>query len=203
MNKNFKNIDPKKKDTILNSALTEFALKHYEEASFDSIAQKAGVSKEELCHYFKDKDEMYEYIERFVYKTMINAIEDGIDWEESDLLERIKQVALIKLEVTKKYPEIQSFINVIMEKRTVQELKEKAEDIMPELICQIYNKNIDYSKFKDIDVSRAINTIRWTIEKMSEEYFNKAKKLEEDIDMQKAIAEMDKYLDLFREVLYS
>lgn len=46
---------------------------------------------------------------------MINTILEKIDWEESDIFERIKQIVLIKMRVIVKYPSLTSFSKVIVE----------------------------------------------------------------------------------------
>ncbi|MEA3422425.1 MAG: hypothetical protein U9Q80_01250 [Bacillota bacterium] len=51
----------------------------------------------------------------FVFELMINTILEKIDWEESDIFERIKQIVLIKMRVIVKYPSLTSFSKVIVE----------------------------------------------------------------------------------------
>ncbi|MEN6470927.1 MAG: TetR/AcrR family transcriptional regulator [Clostridiaceae bacterium] len=57
MKREEKNLQSRQK--ILEGALKEFSAKSYAEASLNSICHDNGISKGIICHYFKDKDELY------------------------------------------------------------------------------------------------------------------------------------------------
>ncbi|MGB4587719.1 MAG: TetR/AcrR family transcriptional regulator [Clostridiaceae bacterium] len=44
---------------IINSAIAEFGMNSYAEASLNSICKEGNISKGIIYHYFKDKDELY------------------------------------------------------------------------------------------------------------------------------------------------
>jgi AcrR family transcriptional regulator len=54
----FDNIDPKKKDQLLDAAVKEFARHGYELASVNRILQTAGLSKGSFYYYFDDKADL-------------------------------------------------------------------------------------------------------------------------------------------------
>jgi len=198
----FKNMDPEKRDRIINSAMEEFSKNTFKKASTNNIVKNANISKGLLYHYFSSKKGLYVFLESFAIETMIDAILQNIDWEESDIFERIKQVILIKLGVMKRYPHIISFTNAILEERTLDEIKELAKSYSPEIYSQIFYKNIDVSRFKDdIDVEKAINVIQWTIEKYIEEYVKHRKK-HVDIDYRSLADGVNEYLKMLKIAFY-
>lgn len=62
MYENFEKISEEKKNRIIKSALKEFAVKGYEEASTNNIVKEAGISKGMIFHYFENKKNLYLYI---------------------------------------------------------------------------------------------------------------------------------------------
>ncbi len=165
--------------------------------------KNAGISKGLLYHYFISKKELYEWLKVFVFEMMINTILEKLDWEESDIFERIKQIVLIKMRVIEQYPSLVTFSKVIYENKSMEEIKELVESISPELYYEVYNRNIDFSRFKEgIDAQKGINIIQWTIEKYSEEQYNKFKMMNEDIDYEEIIKGMDEYLVILKESFY-
>ena len=57
--KRFENIDPARKEKILDAALSEFSKNGYDNASLNSIIREAGISKGSLYYYFEDKTDLY------------------------------------------------------------------------------------------------------------------------------------------------
>jgi AcrR family transcriptional regulator len=199
----FKNMDSKKRERIINSSLDEFSKNSFKKASTNNIVKNAGISKGLLYHYFISKKELYEWLKVFVFEMMINTILEKLDWEESDIFERIKQIVLIKMRVIEQYPSLVTFSKVIYENKSMEEIKELVESISPELYYEVYNRNIDFSRFKEgIDAQKGINIIQWTIEKYSEEQYNKFKMMNEDIDYEEIIKGMDEYLVILKESFY-
>lgn len=199
----FKNIDPEKKDRIINSALEEFSKNGFDKASTNNIVKKAGISKGLLYHYFSSKKELYEYLEKFVFETIIDAINEKLDWEESDIFERIKQIVMIKFEVADYYPYMFPFSILVVENKSIEEIKKITEDFSPELYSQIYYKNIDYTKFKDnTDIGKAVNIIRWTMEKFSEELQEKARREKVTFDYKACGDEINDYIEILKKAFY-
>lgn len=203
MEDNFKNIDIEKKDQIINSALEEFSKNRFEKASTNNIVKNANISKGLLYYYFKSKKELYEYLQTFVIKIFINALKDKIDWNESDIIERIKQIIMIKLEVANRYPYIINFFNMLFRNKSPQEIRKITLGSSQELYNKIYYHNIDYTKFKDnTDVARVTNIIRLTLEKFAEEQQEKARATNSDIDVKAYMNELNNYMDILRDAFY-
>ncbi|MGK7378723.1 TetR/AcrR family transcriptional regulator [Planococcus sp. 1R117A] len=54
----FKNLENKKKQTILNAALQEFAENGYQQASTNRIVKNAGIGKGMLFYYLESKRQL-------------------------------------------------------------------------------------------------------------------------------------------------
>ena len=104
------NIDGIKKEKIINAAIKEFSMYPFDKASTNNIIKNAGISKGLLFYYFDSKKELYEKLVSFVINKIYNEVSSRINWEENDILERLKQLVLIKMEISKKYPNMFDFI---------------------------------------------------------------------------------------------
>ena len=199
----FNNIDPEKKDRIINSALEEFSKNRFEKASTNTIVSNADISKGLLYHYFDSKKSLYEHLEVFSIKTMIDAILEKVNWEESDLFKRIKQIILIKLRVCVRYPYIIEFSKNIYEDKTIDEIKKIVESYSPEIYTEVYERNIDYSLFKDeIDIEKVIKITEWVLEKLSEEWIANNVTTNGDLNYRELKKEIDEYLHLLKVAFY-
>ena len=58
---------------ILAAATEEFATKGFGEARVDEIAQRAGINKRMLYHYFGNKDELFQAVLEEIYETICSA----------------------------------------------------------------------------------------------------------------------------------
>ncbi len=194
-----KKLNPEKLDRIINSALNEFGRNSYEKASTNNIVKNAGISKGLLFHYFKSKQELYDYLEKFVFQKMVDVILEEIDFNETDIFNRIKQIAIIKMGVLARYPGFESFSKIIYEQKSIADIKEMVEKMVPDIYHQIYTKNIDMNQFKDdLDFDKVIKIIQWTIEKYGEEQMDIVKKTGMKLDFSKIVSGIDPYLDVLR-----
>ncbi len=196
-----KKLDSEKRDRIINSALDEFGRNSYDKASTNNIVKNAGISKGLLFHYFKSKQELYDYLEKFVFQKMIDVILEEIDWNETDIFNRIKQITIIKMGVIDRYPGIEAFGKTIYERKSINEIKVMIEKMVPDLYHQVYTKNIDMNRFRDdIDFDKIIQIIQWAIEKYSEEQMELMKKNGMKLDFLKIVSGIDLYMDVLRKV---
>ena len=199
MDEKLKKLDPGKLDRIINSALEEFGRNSYEKASTNNIVKNAGISKGLLFHYFKSKRGLYDYLEKFVFQKMVDVILEETDFDETDIFNRIKQIAIIKMGVLARYPGIETFSKAIYNEKSLAEMKKMIEEMVPDIYHQIYVKNIDTSRFKDgLDFEKTIKIIQWTIEKYGEEQMVSAKKTGTDLDYSKIVSGIDPYMDILR-----
>ncbi|MCB9596353.1 MAG: TetR/AcrR family transcriptional regulator [Sandaracinaceae bacterium] len=55
----FQKLDEPRKKTILDAAAEEFGERGFEQASYNRIIERAGISKGAMYYYFSDKDDLY------------------------------------------------------------------------------------------------------------------------------------------------
>ncbi len=199
MDEKLKKIDAGKLDRIINSALEEFGRNSYEKASTNNIVRNAGISKGLLFHYFNNKRDLYAYLEKFVFQKMVDVIVEETDFDERDIFNRIKQIAVIKMGVLARYPGIASFSKAIYKDKSIADMKKIVDEMVPDLYHHIYTKNIDKSRFKDdMDFDKTIKIIQWTVEKYGEEQMDLAKKTGGELDYSKLVSGIDPYMDILR-----
>ncbi len=130
---------------------------------------------------------------------MMDVILEEIDWNETDIFNRIKQIAVIKMGVLDRYPGIETFGKVIYERKSISDIKGMIEKMVPDLYHQVYTKNIDMNHFRDdLDFDRVIQVIQWTIEKYGEEQMELVKITGMKLDYLKMVSGIDLYMDVLR-----
>ena len=201
-------IDPDKRMRIINAAIEEFASLPYEKASTNNIVKNAGISKGLLFHYFSSKKDLYEAMIGFVIHTLYHEIVEKIDWEETDLFERIKQIAIIKLEYSQLYPHMFDFLlkmlaykDAVNFEKIIELYKDYGLDLL-QLNEDVYTKNVDYSKFRDPStITESVEIVRWAIEKFGEE------KLlllgtDEKLDFAEVMDGLNHYMTILKKAFY-
>jgi len=202
------NMDEEKRARIINSAIDEFAKYPYEKASTNNIVKNAGISKGLLFHYFGSKKDLYEKLVEFVLNTLSDKMTSQIDWEQTDIFERIKQSVICKMKLQKAYPNMINFIYNVIENNNAKSIDEivsmyeKYGVDVGSIIGKLYSHNIDYSKFSDqTSTDKSINIIRWSLEKYSEEQLHTMKGIKR-LDFFKIAAELDAYVDVLKKAFY-
>ncbi|MFD1037748.1 TetR/AcrR family transcriptional regulator [Virgibacillus byunsanensis] len=202
----FENLGFDKQQRILNAALKEFAGNDYDQASTNQIVKEAEIGKGMLFYYFKNKKELYHYLITYSLDIIIEKYLNLIDTNETDFIERYKLATKVKMKAFAENPNVFNFIGTFFLAETVQ---------LPDKIMEEYNRlnelgytiiydNIDYSLFRDdIDVSKAFQLIRWSIEGYQEELKKRlhGKKLS-FIDMNPYWDEFYEYLDVLKTSFY-
>lgn len=198
-----KNMDKKKRDRIINSALEEFSRNSFKKASTNNIVKNARISKGLLFHYFKNKQKLYNTLEEYVIRLITNDISEKVDWTQNDLIERIKQIVLIKIETMNQYPYIYDFSLSMMKNGSLNKLKSRYEKKFADLMRRVYQENIDFSLFKeDVDLQKGIHIIQWTLEKISEGAIEKSKWEDKDIDLDRLYLTVEDYLEVLKKAFY-
>ena len=67
----FAKLDPAKKEAILEAALDAFASRGFEQASYNQIIEKAGISKGAMYYYFDDKEDLYATVVRHELEEVV------------------------------------------------------------------------------------------------------------------------------------
>ena len=197
------NVDIEKRDKIINSAMKEFTTNTFQKASTNIIVEDAGISKGLLFHYFGSKEKLYKYLEYFSIKVTTEGIVNQLNWEQKDIFLRLKEISMIKFKILQRYPYLADFSLMVFQDKTIEEIMHTNPDFPLELYSQIYSYNIDYSLFKeDIDIKRAIDIIRWTIEKYGEEFRRGIKDGTMKFDYKAIEKEIYMYIDMLKICFY-
>ena len=202
----FLNLKTEKKERIINAAMQEFIKNGYDNASTNEIVKQANISKGSLFNYFKNKKDLYFYLLDYSIEVSYEIF-DRMDWTETDIIKRFQRVAIVKLDMLKKYPEIFNFAKAVYDEQSPdvkEEIIKKFSEINQNSFQKLY-ENIDLTLFKDgIDITKAINIIQWTLEKHGETEYQKIKhlKLEDYNSRDNFIEEMNEYLAIMKQCFY-
>ena len=157
----FKDIDinNEKIRKIMNVALNEFSKFGKDDVSLNRILKTANISKGVFYHYFKDKEELFNFLINYTADIGLNAINSSIDWNDDDIIKRICDVSKYRLEIIKEQLFMIKFydkyIDLVFESSDIGSI-----DVWRE---KFYTHNIDLKKFKDISGTKeAIHIVKWT-----------------------------------------
>lgn len=195
----------KKRKCILDAAMAEFS-QGYANASTDAIVKGAGVSKGLLFHYFGNKKGLFLQAYNYAIQTVMEEFYGLINLEQKDILERWKQIALLKMDLMQKHPAIFTFIahaSFPDSKEVQDEIAKRREDFTNEAYPKLFY-DIDRSLFRDdIDADTAIEVIIYTIEGYAQSEAD-PKKTAEDYygEYGRYLEELDRFIALFRNSFY-
>ncbi|SFC01243.1 transcriptional regulator, TetR family [Alkalibacterium subtropicum] len=196
-------VDEKKKSRIINSSMKQFSRHPFKSVSTNVIVKEAGISKGLLYHYFGTKEKLYEYLEYFTINVLTERIVNKVNWDQPDIFMRIKEISMIKFRLFEDYPHLADFSLKIFQDKTTEEILKKYPDFPMVLYSQIYTRNIDDSLFREgVDVKRAIDIIRWTIEKCGEESRRKIIEGQIEFDYKMIEQEIYVYIDMLKDCFY-
>lgn len=202
----FMKLDPEKRKMILDAAFQEFADCCYEYASTNRIVQKAKISKGMLFYYFKSKKELYYYLVNYGVDYVENQYLKEINEKETDLIERFRQVAKIKLQSYSEIPCIFHFSGALY----VNEFESLPEDLKQRLL-EMRNlaytklfKNIDTGLFReDMEPNEVIRLFSLTLSGYEKELVNRFKgKQISALNYEAYWQEYDEFLDLLKKAYY-
>ena len=197
-------IEPDKLNRILNAAMSEFN-KGFKKASTDIIVKEAGISKGLLFHYFGNKENLHEFILMYAVDVVVKEYFELINFEQRDILERMWQTILLKIELSYKHPMMFDFLTTAYKENHNGVIAGMYGKIMGEFLPRFFT-DIDESLFKDgVDPKMATNIIYWAQTGYANAQLEQLKST--DIaDFQKEyeryLQEIQEYFNLFRKILY-
>ncbi len=169
---NFSHIDfeNEKVKRIAISALEVFSNNDYDKASTNMIVKKAGVPRGVLYYYFRNKEELFEYL---IYQSQVIFIletEKSVDWENLNFINRYKKALYDKLEVIRVYPYMLDFLNKYRSHVYSKKIKTEFESDYSGFRDKLYCQNIDFDVVKEgVDFKEMVNIVRWTTKGMMQE----------------------------------
>ena len=178
----FMALEEGKRERIINACMKEFQY-GFKKASTDIMVKEAGISKGLLYHYFNTKEDLYSFLTHYAMDTLQKDYFDMITLGQSDILESIWQMVLLKKDIIDRYTHIYRFIASF----EGQERAEKQKAIMQDVYA-----SYDKSLFReDVNSDRAIDIIIGFLDS-----------LDESGDYESFLAKVQEYLDIFRKCFY-
>lgn len=158
------NLEREKRERIINAALEEFAQKGYKNASTNEIVKKADISKGLLFHYFSNKKSLFLFLCGYSKDIFLDEFYSKLDYSETDIIKRWKQIVLLKIELIKKHSDLYNFILTSATDDSI-EIKREVENQVKNILEDAFGRlleNIDASGFKEgIDIKRVSKIIFW------------------------------------------
>lgn len=141
-----------RKEEIIKAATTSFSLYGYKSTTMDQVARLANVGKGTIYTFFKNKEELFNYIVSTLIEDMERTAMESIDKEKS-FRENVHQALYKMLEYRKEH---QLMIKLFQEKRdlgtpAVQVMMQKFEQSILSFIQNKIEKAIKQGEIKQCD----------------------------------------------------
>lgn len=133
---------------IIKAALEVFSQNDYEKASTNMIVKKAGIPRGVLYYYFKNKEELFNFLFYYAGEIFARDMENLIDWNDTDYLNRIKSIVLSKADIVSEYPFMTEFIAKSYKDNSPSELKRFSE-IEITFRKKALEYNLDFASMKE------------------------------------------------------
>lgn len=187
---------------IIKAGYEVFSKNDLEKASTNMIVHRADISRGLLYHYFKDKQELFDFLVYYSAKVVINDLKKSIDLTNGDILERIRRITVSKLQIAADYPYMFEFYQKYALTLSRSQITEYTENISAGIRDRFYRQGLDFSMVKDgIDAEKMVSVVRYTISGLSDELYNNVQKGElppfDDI-----FKKLDSYIQFFRDLFY-
>jgi len=131
-----------------------------------------------LFYYFKNKQGLFNYLINYAIDTIEREYLSHINMEEKDFIERLSQITEVKMTYHYANPNVSNFISNIYlddDLDLPEDLEKRLANMMEGGLSKLY-ENIDYSLFRsDIDVEKAFQLIRWSMEGYQNKLLNELK----------------------------
>lgn len=158
-------LEPERRDAILNAALKEFSTQGYDKASTNVIAKEAGISKALMFHYVGNKQELFLLVYDYFSDLLKKEYFELMNYDEKDIFNRLHQSYLLQIKLSKKHPWILEF-NKLTQTTNCNKINEELENRLRKEHSSCYPElfdEIDESKFrKELDIEKCKQFIFWS-----------------------------------------
>ena len=193
---NFEKLSEEKQRAVINAGFTCFGRDGYKKTAISEIAEKAGISKALIFHYFGTKKELYLFLYNCASKAILEVITEGTE----DFFECITLNMQSRLQVMEQNPGLYDFLFSLV--------TEENSDLIAELVAvnqaEVERKKallfskVDWGRFKpDYNLTVIMNLVHWVTEGCVRRYANNSKMNGEQI-----AAEEELYLNILKRALY-
>jgi len=197
-------LEPTRRNAILNAALKEFATKDYDEASTNVIAKEAGISKGLMFHYVGNKENLFFVVFDYFTDIMDKEYFELMNFNVKDIFERLRQSYFLQLELVRKYPWIFE-LNKLSSASNPDVIKKELEKRAAENLssCNIFGM-IDESKFRaELDIEKCKQFILWSNIGFTNQILEEARNVEfENLDYDSIVAKIDDNLQELKKIFY-
>ncbi|MDR0271912.1 MAG: TetR/AcrR family transcriptional regulator [Clostridiales bacterium] len=204
----FLHLETEKRERILNAAMREF-LHGFKKASTDNIVREAGISKGLLFHYFGTKENLFDFLIDYAIDIIQTQYMDLINVRQKDIFDALWQMALLKRDVSQRFPVIFEFLSgVYLDSKDCpakQHLK-KFKELQTKIYSEIY-EHCDKTLFReDIDPQKVVDIVHWSLagwadsKTVSMTPESVGTEMSENYDLY--LDEMKEYLDIFHKCFY-
>ena len=197
-------MDESKREKVLNAAMAEFR-NGYDKASTDTIVREAGISKGLLFHYFGTKEKLYEFLMEYSMDVIMSEFYSLLNFDEPDMLDRLWQMLLLKMELSYRHPAIFDFVGAAYAREGVRKGVLAARYLKEGTDAEgLLMRGIDTSRFKDgFDAEKVANIIRWAVVGYSNSQIDANKKIEDyRREYDGYLEDIKGYFDVFRKAFY-
>jgi TetR/AcrR family transcriptional regulator len=104
MRKTFFNLEPERRERLLEACAREFALKGYELASTNAIVRECGISKGSFFKYFDSKESAYLYLVRSVLRDLGDLQGSRAAYSSPDIVSRAEELFAGHMEYARRSP---------------------------------------------------------------------------------------------------
>jgi AcrR family transcriptional regulator len=200
----FMQLEPEKRERILNAAISEFAQKGFKNASTNEIVKEAGISKGLIFHYFKNKKQLYLFLYDYLMEILVEEYFQKPWVAERDFLEKMRLASLAKLELFRKHPLIFKFFltaYVETDAEVRYELEGRKLKSIGMNLPKIYD-NVDLSNVRDgIDHQKAIQLMTWALEGYANSKISDFKSIGE-AEFSDMVVELTTYLEILKQSFF-
>ena len=197
-------LEPTRRNAILNAALKEFATKGYDEASTNIIAKEAGISKGLMFHYIGSKENLFFVVFDYFTDIMDKEYFELMNFNVKDVFERLRQSYFLQLELVKKYPWIFE-LNKLSSASNPDVIKKELEKRAAENLssCNIFGM-IDESKFRaELDIKKCKQFILWSNIGFTNQILEEARDVGFDnLDYDSIVVKIDDNLQELKKIFY-
>lgn len=200
------NLEPIRRDVILNAALKEFSMKGFDDASTNIIAKEAGISKGLMFHYINSKKDLFLFLYDYCTDMINKEYLDLMNFNEKDIFERLRQSYILQIELLQQHPWIFDFIKITgmtnsdeINKNLEGKVNEKLSRCQEEMF-----ENVDETKFrKGLNLERCKQLIFWANVGFTNQILEDLRNSEiTELDYDKVLADLDGYLNELKEIFY-
>lgn len=197
-------LDPQRRDSLLNAALKEFSVQGYDNASTNVIAKEAGFSKALMFHYVGSKQELFLFIYDYFNELLNKEYYSKMDYSIKDIFERLRTSYLLQIELMKQYPRIFDFNKLSAKTKSDEINKALEERESAKKTCEIFDM-IDISKFRtDLDTEKCKQFILWANIGFTNQILDRIRNSKDPKpDYDYIIATLDDYFTELRKVFYA